>query len=129
MEITINVKLSASPELISFLQTICKGVGSPVTGSDNGKLVTMASKNGKAGEEKPAATDTDNQSGTPAATTANATSATVIKIEVIREQVTKKAGEGKREAVKALLAEFGVGGVKELKKEQYAEFYPKIQAL
>lgn len=54
---------------------------------------------------------------------------TTITVETLRALVRDKAQAGKREGLKAVLAEMGSANVTTLKEDQYAEFKAKVEAL
>lgn len=52
-----------------------------------------------------------------------------ISLEKVREAVQKQSQAGKRDAIKALLQEFGAEKVTALQEDQYANFFEKVNAL
>ncbi len=52
-----------------------------------------------------------------------------LKLETIRALAQEKQQAGKRDGIKALVAEYGVSSVSAVPKENYEEFFQKLQAL
>lgn len=53
----------------------------------------------------------------------------VLSLEIIQELTRRKAQGGHKEAIKALLNEFGAAKVTDLKEEQFDSFHTKVSAL
>lgn len=113
----ITVELTAHPDLLSVLQTLANNVG--------GTAAASASKNGKS---KPAATEKEDapkpsQNGVPVPDDK------VVSLEELRLAVKTKKEEGKMEAVKKLLSEFGADRLTNLEETQRGKFLTKVEAL
>jgi hypothetical protein len=52
-----------------------------------------------------------------------------ITIQALRVLAVQKRDEGKRDSVKALISEFGVNSITEMKPEDYSEFHAKLLTL
>lgn len=116
MEINVNLKISTTSELTGLLQQFLNGpagaAAKPAVSSDN--------KLKKVTESTPASTTS---------TTEDNKSETKVTVEQIKNLVVELARGGKKAAVEALLKEFGASGVKELKGEQYSDFFTKLSAI
>jgi hypothetical protein len=117
----ITITLTASPELLSVLQAFSKmQVATPAI---NG-TVKKSSANGV----KTTPVEVNSQETAPVDTVTE-TVGENITIEMIRPIVQEKNQAGKREQIKALLAEFGADKVTNLAKEHFSGFLQKIKAL
>lgn len=109
MDIKLTVVHTASPELLAVLGGLVKGENKAPAP--------------KSSTIKPAATVTST-------TLTEDTSEEKLKLTTIRELATDLSkNKGIGTAVKALLAEFNCDGLSNLEKDQYEDFYTKLQKL
>jgi hypothetical protein len=52
-----------------------------------------------------------------------------VTLEMIQSLTRKKAQDGKKDALKSLVDEFGVGRISDLSADQYEAFYAKAQKI
>jgi hypothetical protein len=122
MNITVNVVITPSPELIALIQGIFGGNTTP------GKKSPV-----KAVTEKPADTpapgsqpSSDVKPDTPVV---SMTSSPSVTIEEVRAAAKAKMDAGKKEQVKNLLTSFNTANITKLAPEHFADFLQKVNAL
>jgi hypothetical protein len=127
----ITVTHTLAPEIIELL----KNFGNPTEKIASPEIVKEATpvkeikakKVAKTETEESKDTETEKQAETKSAGTEKP--AEQVTFENIRLAVQQKAQGGKRDEVKKLLTEFGVEKVSALEKDQYADFYTKVNKL
>lgn len=119
MDLTINIAIH--PDSLNVLKefiTLIKAGGTPAatTKSERVPGLNGAVKIDKV--EKPIQ-----------ATGSETNEAVRLTIEQVRAAVQKKSTAGKKDQIKSLLGEFGVGKVTDLQPDQYQAFHEKIELL
>lgn len=115
----ITVTHTIDPTIVGLLQAFIGNMGGQTAPKANGKVKQMPAAPTKEGE---IAADVS----TPSSQT---TDVKTITLSEVRALVQTKSTEGKKENIRALLADFGVPNVTALKADQYSSFYEKVQAL
>lgn len=117
----ITVTITAAPELMNVLQALAKSfTGHSSDGPTNGKVIKA---------KDTATQDAKADFSSEAAESKTLKNAKDFTIESVRDAVQKASQLGKRDQVKALLADFGAEKVTNLQKTQYADFVKKLQTL
>lgn len=119
---TLTVIHTIDPAIINLLQTFIGNVGGQAAPSRvNGKAVKELTASGEKEKLAPAPVVEATDTATPAAKE--------VSLSEVRALVQGKSTEGKKDSIKAVLADFGVPNVSALKADQYSSFYAKIEAL
>lgn len=119
----ITVTLTASPELLSAIQTLTAALaGAGQTTKKPVKQQVAAAPANEQPVQSPAPVS-EAVKNEPAASNDEE-----ITIEEVRALVQEKSKAGKREVIKAILTEFGVPRVTDLGKDQYQPFVTKVKA-
>lgn len=112
---TIQIELTASPSLLEAVQLLQKAlIGGPlasippIIAASEGKLIPSPEQNVP-----------EEMGDTPG----------TLSIETLRAEAQKKSKEGSRDAVKALLTEFGAKNITTLDTKRYQDFYLRLKAL
>lgn len=114
----ITLTLTATPEFLAVFQGLADAFGGKQSTPKENKPAAVKNLNGSENGNTAA-------KGQAAATT----STEEVTIDQLKTVVHEKAQGGKRDAVKALLAEFSVAKVTALDKNQYGAFLTKLKAL
>jgi len=134
----IKLTLSATPELLETVKALAAAFGKPVLVRPT-DLTPEPVIEAPAETAKPEPAKTRTRSAAPKAEPATEPAPEKVKpdpaelpvltLEVIREKTAEIAKTGKREEIKALLAEFEASSVFVLKAEQYPAYLSKLVAL
>lgn len=123
----ITVTLTAHPEFLSVLQSL---VGALANSTESVKQSAKKTNGTKMPESTTPITAPVQTSEVNISTDKTPSEKAIsITIEQIRAAVQKQSGEGKRDQIKALLAEFGADKVTNLTKDQYADFLSRLEKL
>lgn len=113
----ITITHTIDPNILGLLQAFIGNMG--------GQTTTTPKANGKAAKQIEPSKDVP-PAQEPAST---APQAKAVGLSEVRALVQTKSADGKRDNVKALLADFGVPNVSSLKADQCAAFYTQLENL
>jgi hypothetical protein len=113
----ITITHTIDPSIINLLQAFVGNLGGQAPSKSNGNAKAITAPPAK---EKEVA---------PAAETSTQTAGGKVSLPEIRALIQSKSGEGKREQVKALLADFSVPNASVLKPDQFTDFHAKLSEL
>ncbi|MCL4483455.1 MAG: hypothetical protein M1445_12750 [Bacteroidetes bacterium] len=140
MNFTLEIKLTASPELLEAVKLIAGGISvkasAPITPASPAAIAESAQsgkRNRAAASEKTTKevsaenveTSTEETTSEESSEASNET----VTVETVRAAVQAKAQSGKRDQVKSLLTKFEVARVTDLPDTKYAKFLEEVNAL
>lgn len=130
MEFNVNVKFSASQELLAALTAIMGGKAPSQPGKVAELKATPATEKSAVVEKvaEPAAKSVASKSTTAKEST-EVDQPSGVSLEDIVSLIKEKVKLAKSKAVKALLDEFGVPKASELNADQYETFFTKLKAV
>ena len=123
VNVNVNVKLDATPALTSVVSTLA-GVLTPAVVSQPTITVPVIAEPITPATDAPTVSTVSPEQGGN-----NATKSGEITDEQLRTFIGPKSKEKGKEAIFAILDEFGVKRVPDLKQEQRQEFIDKVNAL
>ena len=133
MNFTLEIKLTASPELLEAVKLIAGGlVTQPISVAPiAAESIAPASRRRTAPDKPVAKEETTVSSNQTLEETSDETTTRdeVITVETVRAAVQVKAQSGKRDQVKSLLTKFEVARVTDLPDTKYAKFLEEVNAL
>jgi len=130
MNFTLEIKLTASPELLEAVKLIAGGLCTQPISLTPIAAETASAKTARAPR---AAKEIAKEENTTVATKEEGSEETSsndpITIETVRAAVQTKAQGGKRDQVKSLLTKFEVARVTDLPDTKYAKFLEEVNSL
>lgn len=127
MEFSLNVTVTASPELLRILESFLPT--GPARSAVQQKEETPKTKKVKATEPQQASQPEPQEATVEAPEQEQTNSNETVTLEMIRASVAVAASKGKREQVVELLKEFKASKVPDLLPADYSTFYTQLQAL
>lgn len=127
MEFSLNVTVTASPELLRILESFLPT--GPARYAVQQKEDAPKTKKVKASEPQQASQPEPQEAAVEAPEQEQTNSNETVTLEMIRASVAVAASKGKREQVVELLKEFKASKVPDLLPSDYSTFYTQLQAL